>query len=80
MKEKEKLRTLLPHWMEHNSGHEEECGKWSEIARKEGMETVADHIDTAIKTMREVNKHLHKALVEAGGPLESGGTHHHHHH
>ena len=74
----EKLRVLLPHWIEHNSGHETECIKWAEVAREQGLEKVADHIDAAVKTMKEVNEKLTKALAEAGGP--SGDHHHHHHH
>lgn len=77
MKEIEKLRMLLPHWIEHNSGHESECVKWSDIARKEGLDKVAEHIDAAVETMKEVNERLQKALAEAGGPAEG---HHHHHH
>ncbi len=76
MSEVEKLRVLLPHWMEHNNGHEAECIKWSEIARQEGNESVADYLDAAVKAMSEVNALLNKALDKAGGATE----HHHHHH
>lgn len=76
MSEAEKLRVLLPHWMEHNSGHEAECSKWSAIAREEGKEKVAEYIDAAVKAMKDVNDLLGKALQEAGGAAE----HHHHHH
>ncbi len=77
MSEVEKLRVLLPHWMEHNNGHEAECIKWSEIARREGKESVADYLDAAVKAMNEVNVLLEKALDKAGGEAE---LHHHHHH
>lgn len=77
MKEVEKLRVLLPHWIEHNTGHEEECLKWAEIARKEGQASVAEHIAAAVKLMQEANGLLKKALHETGGPSEE---HHHHHH
>lgn len=80
MKESEKLRVLLPHWIEHNNGHESDCIKWAEIARKEGQESVADYIDAAVKTMKETNDLLAKALEEAGGASEHGHHHHHHHH
>lgn len=76
MSEVEKLQVLLPHWMEHNNGHEAECTKWSGIAREEGKEKVADYIDAAVKAMKEVNDLLGKALEEAGGAVD----HHHHHH
>jgi hypothetical protein len=77
MKDIEKLRTLLPHWVDHNSGHEAECLKWAEVARKEGLEKVADLMDEAIRCMRETNRFLEKALEEVGG---TSGHHHHHHH
>ncbi len=78
MKEIEKLRLLLPHWIEHNMGHEEDCLKWSEVARKSGLKTVAEHIDAAIAAMKQANDALGKALEEAGGKID--GHHHHHHH
>jgi ribosomal protein S17E len=77
MKEVEKLRVLLPHWIEHNNGHESECLKWAEIAKKDGMASVAGHITAAVKMMKEANELLEKALHEAGGP---SSEHHHHHH
>ena len=78
MKEAEKLRVLLPHWIEHNNGHEAECLKWAKIAENEGMTNVAEHITAAVKMMKETNELLEKALHEVGGP--SAGHHHHHHH
>lgn len=78
MKEVEKLRVLLPHMIEHNNGHEAECLKWVEIAKKEGQGSVAQHIAAAVKVMKEANELLEKALHEAGGPLAA--DHHHHHH
>ncbi len=81
MNQIEKLRVLLPHWMEHNLGHGEECRKWAAIAREEGRETIADHMDEAIKAMNKVNELLDMALHEAGGLLpEDEGNHRHHHH
>ncbi len=79
MNELEKLRVLLPHWIEHNNGHGTECQKWSEIARLEGKGKVADYIDEAIKAMTQVNVLLEKALSEAGGADPDKGDHHHHH-
>ncbi len=80
MKQIEKLRVLLPHWMEHNDGHAVECRKWAEIARSEGEEQVAGHIDEAIKAMTRVNELLEEALSEAGGASSEKEHHHHHHH
>ncbi len=75
MSEVEKLRVLIPHWMEHNNGHEKDCATWSTIAREGGQKEVADYIDAAITAMKQVNDLLGKALKEAGGAVE----HHHHH-
>lgn len=80
MNQTEKLRVLLPHWIEHNLGHGKECRKWSAIAREEGQGKIADHIDEAINSMIKVNEFLEMALREAGGPVHGGGHHHDHHH
>jgi hypothetical protein len=80
MKQVEKLRVLLPHWIEHNLGHGEECRKWAAVAREEGQEKIAEHIDNAVTAMIEVNKLLESALKEAGGPAQGEGSDHHHHH
>jgi hypothetical protein len=80
MNQTEKLRVLLPHWIEHNLGHGEECRKWSAIAREEGQAKISGHIDEAIKAMIKVNELLEMALREAGGPVQGGGCAHHHNH
>lgn len=80
MKELEKLKVLLPHWIEHNNGHEAECLKWAELAGNEGQGKVAEYIQGAVKAMKEANALLQKALEEAGGAEENHHHHHHHHH
>ncbi len=80
MKQIEKLRVLLPHWIEHNNGHAVECKKWAEIARKEGASDVANSINEAIEAMTKVNELLGRALAEAGGVKKDASHHHHHHH
>ncbi len=80
MNQIDKLRVLIPHWIEHNKGHATDCVKWSEISRVEGLEKVADYIDDAIEAMETVNTLLKKALTEAGGPSSEKHDHHHHHH
>ena len=79
MNQTEKLRVLLPHWIEHNLGHGEDCRKWAAIAREEGQGKVADYVDDAIKAMIKVNELLEMALREAGGPAQGGECGHHHH-
>ncbi len=75
----EKLRVLLPHWIEHNNNHIAEFRKWEGEARKESGEEVAQLLDKAIRDMEVAGKSLSKALGKVGGPLEGGGGHHHHH-
>ncbi len=79
MKEVEKIRVLLPHWIEHNNGHERECLHWAETVRSSGMETVANAIELAVEAMKEANTYLRSALLEAGGPVDDGHDHTHHH-
>ncbi len=76
----EKLRVLLPHWIEHNISHIAEFRKWEGEARKESGEDVALLLDKAIRDMEEAGKSLSKAFEKVGGPLQGGGGHHHHHH
>lgn len=80
MEQMDKLRVLLPHWMEHNRGHAEECGKWAAFAREAGEVAVADHIDKAVAAMNEASELLEKAFAAAGGKKGEQGHHHHHHH
>ncbi len=75
---KEKLRVLLPHWIEHNNNHIAEFRKWEGEARKESEEEVAQLLDKAISDMEVAGKSLSEALEKVGGPLEGGGGHHHH--
>ncbi|MCK5070173.1 MAG: hypothetical protein KAR01_06510 [Desulfocapsa sp.] len=78
MNQLEKLQVLLPHWIEHNEGHAEECRKWAEQAEHEVVQL---NLKAALAAMEVVTEHLGKALDAAGGPkLEEGHGHHHHHH
>ena len=76
--ELEKLRILLPHWIEHSHSHQEEFGKWADTAEKEGKTTAASEIKKALKSMADADAALKKALESLGGQME--GHHHHHHH
>jgi hypothetical protein len=40
MTELDKLRALLPHWIEHNAEHAAEFRNWAEKARATGWEEV----------------------------------------
>ncbi len=72
----EKLRILLPHWVEHSHSHQDEFKKWVEIARSEGQGEAAVEIDRALAMMADTDKVLEKALELLGGKV--AGHHHHH--
>lgn len=76
----EKLRILLPHWIEHNHSHGAEFKKWAETIREEGRNEVAELIERAIATMKDTDGILSEALQKIGGPMEEGHHHHHHEH
>ncbi len=69
--EKDKLRILLPHWIEHNAGHLAEFREWAEKAGE-----AKQHILDAAAQMEGANRALKTALEQMGGALED--EHHHH--
>jgi hypothetical protein len=81
MNEIEKLRVLLPHWIEHNGEHAKEFREWADRAGP-----AKEHILAAAELVEEANDHLAEALEQVGGPLEQGpmveehGHHGHHNH
>lgn len=77
MNQLQKLQVLLPHWIEHNRGHAEECRKW---AAQVGVDDVQEKLEAALADMERVTKHLEKALEAAGGPGNDDHHGHHHHH
>lgn len=74
---KEKLRILLPHWLEHNHGHLHEFAQWAQAAREEGEVEVAALIEKAMAAMQHTDAALSEALAKLGGPPAGGGHHHH---
>jgi len=75
MKDSEKLRSLIPHWIEHNHEHAAEYLKWAEKAG-EGSK----YIKEAGTALDKVNWALKQALDELGGPTASPGPTYHHQH
>jgi hypothetical protein len=80
MEHLEKLRVLLPHWLEHNHSHIHECQHWADQTRAAGEKAVADALDAVTHSMEIVNADLKKALLAAGGNDSPHERHHHHHH
>jgi hypothetical protein len=72
MKETDKLRVLLQHWIEHNEEHAAEFLRWSE---KAGPAAAA--VQEAAERMKAVNLELSSALDLLGGPAEHPHSHEH---
>ncbi len=75
----EKLRVMLPHWIEHNQGHGKEFSQWADKLTVDNPE-VAVLLRNAVKSLEEAETALEETLGRVGGPLAGGGVHHHHHH
>ena len=71
MNDVDKLRVLLPHWMEHNAEHAKGFRTWAGRARAAGEEDLADHIIAAAKKMEAANRNLESAIEHLG---EGGGV------
>jgi len=74
----DKLRVLLPHWIEHNNSHIAEFTKWQQVAADEAGEEVLARLREAVTSMTRTGESLAEALKIIGGPLEFSGHHHHH--
>ena len=64
MNEIEKLRVLIPHWIEHNQEHAAEFREWAEQAGGAAPEILA-----AANEMIKANANLEAALKKLGGAL-----------
>lgn len=78
MNDIEKLRTLLPHWIEHNQAHAAEFGNWADSASLAGQDVAAQQIRRAADVMAQANDALEAALAELGGAIDR--AHHSHSH
>jgi hypothetical protein len=65
MSETDKLRVLLPHWIEHNGEHAWEFREWAGRARVAG-----DALTAAAGLIEEANAQLELVLDQLGGPLD----------
>ena len=80
MNDVEKLRVILPHWIEHNIGHGKEFATWAETLDSAGEKEIAELLDKATAYLEQADSVLKKVLAKTGGPLEGESSHHHHHH
>ena len=65
--EQDKLRVLLPHWIEHNAEHATEFRRWAEGIRAAGQEEVAEELELAAQELGRVNEALGTALLKLSG-------------
>jgi hypothetical protein len=69
MNELDKLRALLPHWIEHNQEHAVDYVRWAEVAEDAGRDPATVHIRAAIELVTQANDALQEALDALGGPI-----------
>ncbi|RLC95504.1 MAG: hypothetical protein DRI39_00080 [Chloroflexi bacterium] len=62
MSDREKLKILLDHWIEHNSEHAEEFMEWAEKAGGLGEDAVRAAIAQAAQQVKKGNEFLLAAL------------------
>ena len=63
MDDKERLRIVLKHLIEHNEGHVEDYKRWVDLAKDNGLDRVAALIE-------EANGHVQKASTALKNALE----------
>jgi hypothetical protein len=80
MNDVEKLRVILPHWIDHNTGHGKEFVTWAGTLANAGEQEVAELLQKAAAYLEQADSVLKEALHKAGGPLAGEDHHHHHHH
>ncbi len=75
MEKRDKLRVLIPHWIEHNQEHAEEF-----LEYLDGAEETQSELRTAAERIAQANLALSHALEKLGGPLDYPMEHEHHEH
>ncbi|WXG40937.1 MAG: hypothetical protein WED07_09225 [Candidatus Freyarchaeum deiterrae] len=58
----ERLKALISHWIEHNTGHLEKIRENAELAEEEGASEVAKHLNDAVTHMQKAIDSLELAL------------------
>jgi len=76
----EKLRVVIPHWLEHNRQHKGEFERWMEELQAAGRGDLAHGLARVVELITSVDGELEGLLESAGGPLDHPHAHHHHHH
>ncbi len=63
-KEITKLSKYLIHWANHNDSHKESYVKWRDVAKNNGLSSIAEKIEEAIKMMDKSTEYLLSAREE----------------
>jgi nickel/cobalt exporter len=74
MNELEKLRILLPHWVEHNAEHANEFRTWAERLQLAGEADVAERLLVAAALLDNAHDLLSKLQDEIGGTTPESYT------
>lgn len=64
MKERERLRVMLEHWIRHNESHFEEYRRWADAAARLGLEGTRAKIEEALSRIEEANRIFREALKD----------------
>ncbi|MGD0229061.1 MAG: hypothetical protein ABSC19_01725 [Syntrophorhabdales bacterium] len=62
MEDKERLRIVLKHLIEHNEGHMEDYKRWIDLAKDAGLNEAAGLIEEASDQAERASAALKKAL------------------
>lgn len=72
MDDKERLRIVLKHLIEHNEGHIQDYARWIELAKNNRLTRVAELISEANSHMGKSSEALRAALNYLGEAPQSG--------
>ena len=79
MNDLDKLRVMLPHWIDHNQGHGKEFAQWADKLVSDSPEVV-QLLREAVQSLQKAQASLEEALEKAGGAMEAPGGHSSHKH
>jgi hypothetical protein len=74
----EKLRVLLPHWLEHNASHADDYRAWIERLTAAGEPHAVEHLAAAVEKLAGVNRDLEALLTHLGAAMTAGEHSHQH--
>jgi nickel/cobalt transporter (NicO) family protein len=64
--DRQKLKTLLAYWIEHNREHGQEFNEWAEKAVEMGETEVAESIRQSVTEMDKATRLFSQALMKLG--------------